>query len=298
MSGAIPPTGSGVFARAQSVAWLARFAFVCLPRNRADTPAKARDLKARRVKVYLYSTPEFWTPGAWPLEIARMRAAVASLGVSGFLCNAESGWADLPSSQRASLGMALGEALANAADHTSVGYVSYPMHPIRGAIAQKARGKIWASPEIYAKETYAADASAGRPSAHLSSWMENWRALFGAGSVIPSISGWTSNPAISNVEGYARYLAAVPGSPGSIAWTAPGATPDWMAAKAANFQPGGSVAGTLLNELHSVALNPGDAAAGLWDLLTGEGSSIPIVAVVVAAVLGVALIGLLIWIVL
>lgn len=232
LHGGRPPSGVGVFARAQSVEWLSRWDFVALNAKRGDTAAKARELMARGVEVWLYSTPQYWTPHAWPAELLAIQTQVHELGVTGFIANPESSW-----SGKRDSAAALGTALRDAASRTRVGLVSLPMWPGLRACGEACGGTVWAAPENYAKASYQ---RGGAPL--LARWVKRYRDAFGHDQVITAVSAWARvNGIVTNdAASYRTYLAAQPTTVGSIAWTA-GTGPAWMLDELREWKPAGGI---------------------------------------------------------
>lgn len=238
-----PPSGHGVYARGQSVEYLRQFDFVALNSLRADTVAKARQLKDAGKRVYLYSTPGEWTPIMFPAGRARILAKCAQLRgvVSGYIADPENDWAQFSSGeQRNALARGFGRLLAQDADvgapehglgPLDVGITSFPNFPALDGFASGCEGKVWASPQLYVD----------RGEAVLLAFMERWRQAFSHRLVIPSVACWknANAPGIHTPAGYAQYLDTIPEAVGAIAWTVTRDTA-WMTAAYLDYNPAGN----------------------------------------------------------
>lgn len=225
----MPPRGVGIYARAQSVDFLARFDFVVLNGRRADSRAKGAILISGGKSVYLFSTPERWTPAAAVSELAFLETKAHSIGAVGIVANPERDWA-LPANQRAAMARILSTGLVQVAERgLRVGLVSIPQWPALGDL--ELDGKVWGSPENYAK---------GRPAGTFERRNARWREIFGEGRVINSVSGWVSHAEINTPEGFDVYLESLPRTLGAIAWTTNN-DPAWMTQALLDWSPGGSI---------------------------------------------------------
>lgn len=268
-SGGLPPTGRGIYARAQSVDWLAGFDFVALHRARRDTPQKARDLMARGVSVWLYSTPAEWAPGAWQAELQIIGDMALNLGVAGIIADPENGWPSVSRAVRDREASALGAGLAELAMSTRVGVTSYPAFPARRQIAAACEGRVWGSPQIYDK---------GYSAERIFAFYSDWLALFGDARVIPSISAWPSSRSgsastsrLRTREGFRAYLTQfVPPAVGAIGWPTQNAAP-YFKQEILAWHPGGPLVFA--------------RAAGAW-ITSPIGIGAALVALVALAILG------------
>lgn len=238
---ALPPSGRGVYARDQGVDWLARFSWVALNASRSDAPAKARELIARGVRVWFYSTPERWRPHVWPAEVVRLRDLVRATGAQGFIADPETGWPELSSAERAAEARALGAALRGAG--VRVGVTSYPLWPARRELAAALDGAAWASPQLYRD----------RGASTLAAWFRDWQALFGADRVIPGVALWANDDfrGADAADRYRAYLESMPRAVGSVAWTT-SSTPAHMLTAYLETSPAGSAVGRVALEARAI----------------------------------------------
>lgn len=211
----LPPSGVGVYARAQSIAWLAQWRFVALPYNRSDTPAKAAALLERGVRVWLYSGPESWEPDAYVATIGRIVATHRSLRTEGIIANPETGWPAMARSDRDRRAADLGTRLATVASDNRVGLTSYAAWPGLAAAGDACRGKVWGSPEFYHEADW-------------SGYWARWQAAFGVDRTIIDVGAWPHAEArYHDAQSYRAYLDTLPTCVGAIAWTT-GETPAYM----------------------------------------------------------------------
>lgn len=255
MANALPPSGRGIYARAQDVAFLSRFDFVALNAHRSDAPQKASQLIAAGKRVWYYSTPEHWRPNVWGAEIGRMIRMVRSVGAEGFIADPETGWDGAPDAQADTLAVTLRAAVDT--ERVRVGVTSYPMWRFQSRLASHLRGRAWGSPQLYARtlppETLARDGGADS----LRSWMDAWTAIWGPSHVIPGAALWQHEGFAGDGgrERYARYLAALPPAVGRIGWSA-GTGPEWMMADYLASDPAGNTAARAAMELRGFLTTP------------------------------------------
>lgn len=205
--GSVAPSGHGVYARAQSVDWLARFDWIAVNAARFDARDVAIALKASRHKVYLTEQPGSWHPENALATLDRLVFRAQAWNVDGVIVDAESGWGGVAPD-------ALAHAMVRASSKTSIGFTSYPLWPGLRSLAAIAGPSVWGSPQIYHEH----------PARVMQSWFATWKELFS--DAIPSITLWRNDVSRTDRE-YAAYLAKVPSAHGYIGWTTD-QTPDSM----------------------------------------------------------------------
>lgn len=155
------PSGKGIYLRAVTSTWLgaqparavtycraAGIRFACV--NRGNHPT-ARALVAAGVQVWMFDTPEDWTPARLAATLRDCVARVRAIGAAGVLLNLEEGWGGVDVAP-------LGRALASLLDQgVGVGVVSHEgRKPLMRALAPYIADRAWVSPEgyLYADSTY------------------------------------------------------------------------------------------------------------------------------------------------
>lgn len=229
----LPPLGLGVYARdaIEALPWR----FVAVNAWRSDARAQAATARGAGAGVWLYGTPERFTPATWRDGIARLERMAAELDVDGVIADAESEWPELSASRRAEEAAAFGAELARLARSTRVGFTSYPSFPALAELAAAAGRGVWGSPQIYGRTSSDAEV--------FSRWFDAWRVHFGS-RCIPSIAGWPAGASMHDGPGFRAYLAKLPAAAGAIVWDEAGAMPSYIADALRDFHPGGSAAGT------------------------------------------------------
>src|SRR5690349_7476726 len=166
--GNLPPKGRGVYARGQSVDWLAQWDCVAINLDRGDARSVASALVARRVAVWFYKTPGAWVPSHdLDAEIAQHEAAIADTGAMGYIVDAENAWPHSTAERADELSASIKASIDRG---FRVGFTSYPEFRWR---ANLAKSGAWASPQLY------------RPSDV--SWFGEWKSLFGTLMIVPSV---------------------------------------------------------------------------------------------------------------
>lgn len=220
--GNLPPKGRGVYARGQSVEWLAQWDFVAINLDRGDALSKAVALVQRRVAVWFYKTPGAWEPSRdLAAELAQHEEAVAQTGAMGYIVDAENGWPHADAARADELAALIRESIGRG---SRVGFTSYPEFRWR---ANLAKSGAWASPQLY------------RPSdvGHFG----EWKSLFGSLMIVPSFSLWPSPQNYTfTPENYPDYLASMPHAVGAIGWTT-GDGNQWMVDDVKKWAPWGNV---------------------------------------------------------
>lgn len=246
--GNLPPKGRGVYARGQSIDWLAQWDFVAINLDRGDAEDDARALVARRKSVWFYKTPGAWVPSRdLGAEIAQHEDAVKRTGAMGYIVDAENGWPNSTAARADELAAAIKESIGRG---FRVGFTSYPEFRWRANLAASG---AWCSPQLY------------RPSDV--SWFGEWKSLYGALMIVPSISLWPSPQDYTfTPDNYPAYLASMPHSVGAIGWTT-GEGNQWMVDDVKAWQPWGSVAMLTLLDTERVASLPATWAVALVVLL-------------------------------
>ena len=235
--GNLPPKGRGVYARGQSVEWLAQWDFIAINLDRGDAEYKARALVAKRKDVWFYKTPGAWTPERdLAAEISQHEEAVKATAATGYIVDAENGWPNADAARADDLAALMKASIDRG---FRVGFTSYPEFRWR---AHLAKSGAWCSPQLY------------RPSD--ARWYGEWKSLFGTLMIVPSVSLWPEPQAYTfTPENYPAYLAAVPHSVGAIGWTT-GEGNQWMVDDYKAWSPWGNVAMLTLLDTERVASMP------------------------------------------
>lgn len=203
LAGNLPPGGRGVYARSQSVDWLATFDFVCLVATRGDTRTKARQLVARGRPVWLYDMPSEWTPSHdIAAVVARFEALARDVGATGCIADLEAGW------PQADIEPARAALAASVARGFRWGVTSYP--ELRERLRPLSALDVWFSPQMYNQS--------GATAAAYQKWLD----VFGARRVIPSIALWRGAPGLGTDDHFKAYFAglgSLASARGAIAWT-------------------------------------------------------------------------------
>lgn len=240
--GNLPPKGRGVYARGQSVEWLAQWDFVAINLDRGDAYDKARALVAARKAVWFYKTPAAWMPHTdLAGQIATHEQAVADTGAVGYIVDAENGW---PSSDAARADELAGLIRESIDRGFRVGFTSYPEFRWRSNLAASG---AWATPQLY------------RPSDVR--WFAEWKSLFGTLMIVPAISMWPTPQGYTfTPENYPAYLDSMPHAVGSIGWTT-GDGNQWMIDDVKAWSPWGNAAMLAVFGAERVASLPATWAA-------------------------------------
>ena len=250
----IPPSGLGYYARDRIDAPFGPPRFVAVDFRRTDAASMVRTAHSRGAETWLYATPEAWTPDAWRGTLPGILALAGGLGCAGIIADPEGGWSRDAAD--------LGRALADAAGRTRVGLTSFPSWPGLASCVGAAGTAIWGSPQIYGRES--------QDGAAFAAWYRRWTDLMGA-RVVPSIAGWTSNPAMQTAEGFRTYLSRLPHAGGAIVWRGAGAMPQHIAEGLAGYEPGGSAIGTAVLAAGS-AITPRTVAIAALVLAVAAGA--------------------------
>lgn len=222
------PNGHGIYARGLPFDYLRRFDFVMLTIARGDSEHVARALLADGKRVYAFADPAEWTPSKWRAAIADHLEWCARTGADGFIADCENEWPGATDAQAEEVGRALAAAAQLGLD---VGLTSFPLMPRRAAFARGCDGKVWGSPQVYAK----ADNSLSMRA----SWAQDWARLFPstANSVSLTLSMTNSDPKLATPLGYAAYLDGIPDACGAIGWPT-NTPPEWMSDAYLKWRPG------------------------------------------------------------
>lgn len=219
----VPPSGLGVYVWQSSGIPAGPWSYFVIDARMSSVI----ELAKARGPVWLFRTPEAWTPSTWRATLAALVAQAQRVGAAGIVANPEeNGWdASVSAAER----RAFGEALAEAARVVRVGVVSIPSWGPRAVVMAAAGPRVWWSIELYGRTT---------PPSSFGDWISRWSMGGASGRVVPSIAGFVPNTALGrqtiSAEGFAGYLAAFDRSlPGAIVWpNAP--LPAWMTAALAD----------------------------------------------------------------
>lgn len=221
-----PPTGIGVYARDQTVDWLAQFDFVAVNATRADAVATAQALIARGKVVWGYRSPSSWLPtdtsgndSDYEAMIARDEAFLQASGAVGSICDPETGWAGATQAQAQGLADAIAASIARGYKWGVTCFASGM--PGRWMQILATTG-AWGSPQIY---------HSGPEDAQ---YLNAWLSAFGPSGVILSVAltsaSMANEPGFASAADYAAYLAQLPPTQGSIGWTTPQTSDAYVAA--------------------------------------------------------------------
>lgn len=269
LASGLPPMGRGLFCR-EDIADARRIgvSFALVNAERADALEQVAELGG----AWLYSMPDAWRPETWEaglgeLLAVRARGLAAGLSIHGIVGNGESGWPDLPTAQRDARAAAMGRELRSVAADVRVGFSTYPSWPCRRAFVEAAGDALFYIPQLYGRTS--------QDPAVIRGWWDDWTTLAGAAHCIPAIAAWPASALHSTPQGYREYLAMLPAASGFAGWDATGSMPDYIVEALREYEPGGSLPGTLALGARDALLRP--VALGLAFVLLG-------LALVVAAV--------------
>jgi len=228
-----PPAGVGAFLRDEYVP--GRWNFVLVNAWRSDALQLVQTARAAGLGVWLYGTPDVFTPALWRASLALMLSRIDTLGADGGIVDAEDGWQGQDAEARA-----LGQAMHDAAVNYRLGFTSYPAWGPLAAFASTAGESVFGVPQMYG---HSLPGPIDAPTVR--AWWARWQAFFGA-RLVPAIAGWVANSLQQTQSGYHAYLSYIPSAPGAMVWLeAGGGPPSFIRDELANYQPGGSSVGTL-----------------------------------------------------
>lgn len=215
----VPPSGLGVYVWQSSGIPAGPWAYYVVDARMGSVIEAAK----ARGAVWLFRTPEAWTPSTWRATLAQLVAQAQRVGAAGIVANPEEdGWTGGVSADER---RAFGEALAEAARVVRVGVVSIPSWGPLPIVVPAAGSRVWWSIELYARTT---------PPSSFGGWIGRWAGHGAGGRIVPSIAGFVPDTALGRATiseaGYAGYLDAFGRDlPGAIVWPhAP--LPSWMSA--------------------------------------------------------------------
>lgn len=226
-----PPSGLGLYARdhIEPGAW----DFVAVNYTRSDREAQAAEVRRMGAQLWLYATPEHFHPSNWRASLGAMVAEATRLGAAGVIADFEGGW-DGPYENEARLA---GAALAEAAKTVRVCFTSYYSWRFLDALLSTAGRAISGNLQIYGRTEQDAEV--------WERWFIGWHERFG-GRLSLAVAGWPAHASMNNSAGFRSYLSRLPKVGGAIVWDAAGTMPSYIVDALAEYQPGGSVAGTTL----------------------------------------------------
>lgn len=202
--GNLPPSGHGVYARGQAVAWLARFDFIALNADRGDAESKAHALISAGREVWFYRMPSSWMPASdFAAAVARDEELVKATGAAGAIADPENGWRGATFAQAAALAAALEASIKRG---FRWGVTCFP-DGIKGQwMKVLSRCGAWGTPQLYRPVDVR--------------FYDDWTAAFGARMCVPSVALWTTpQDFYFTPENYAPYLQSMPATRGAIGWT-------------------------------------------------------------------------------
>ncbi len=177
-----------------------------------------QDLRSVGMPVWLFQTPEHWTPANWRETLARLANRSARLGLGGVVADVEKWvgfWDGVGRNAFVELGRRLGD--------VDAGFTSFPSWGQRGErarIAEAGQGRIWASPQLYARR--------GDPPAAIMRW-RGWWAAESWSAMVPSV--WpdprgvdigAGDPLVDRAgAATASYLRLFEGERGIAIWQTP-----------------------------------------------------------------------------
>lgn len=241
----VPPSGLGLYAR--DTVEPGRFTFIAINHHRSDRNAQAAEVHRRGAQLWLYSTPEKWQPDQWRAELDNILASAREMGAVGIIANPESEWGSADAAP-------LGAALAVAASEIRVCVASYPDWHGLARCAEAAGRKVSGSVEIYGRASSDPEVWAR--------WLASWNAAWG-GRVCLSIAGWPAVDTMASADGFRTYLSRLPKVGGAIVWDASGNAPSYVTDALAEYEPGGSAAGTATLAAMAALRAPGIQSAAL-----------------------------------
>lgn len=242
----LPPKGHGVYARNQSIDWLAQFDFVLVHAGRGDAADTARALRQRGKEVWFYGLPANWQPTDDETAfIATIERLCDATGGVGGLTNTENGWPSAPQSRAQ-------EFAANIKASIGRGYRwGMNFYPEMKWRAEMADSGAWMSPSYFHPQDPRFDSE--------------YRLLFGPLMVIPSVPLWPrieAPPAVSyDAESYDALLAGIPHSVGAIGFPAATEGNAWMTDAYKAWKPWGNAGMLALLDVERVASMPATWAA-------------------------------------
>lgn len=227
-----PPSGLGPFLRDSYVP--GPWNYVLVNAWRSDAQQLAATARAAGLGVWLYGTPEHFTPSTWRASLTFLLTRIDALSADGGIVDAEDGWQGADVEARA-----MGQAMHDSAPNYRLGFTSVPSWGPLPAFCAAAGESVFGVIQIYgASVPGPLDAGTVR------AWWSRWAALFGA-RLIPAIAGWVANPLQQTAEGYRAYLDMIPSAPGAMVWLELGIMPSQIVAALPGYHPGGSTIGTL-----------------------------------------------------
>lgn len=227
-----PPVGLGVFARDDLEPGPWRHAAInVFSANRRELAARAHE---RGQAVWCFGGPGRMAPSNWREAIARIRSSRDELGAIGAVCEYEDAWPWASDDERRAYGRALGE------------------------LALEMRVCVTYFPEIGGLEVLADACGMGvvgmvqmhglsstSPATFARWWARSTRA-WGLRLCL-AIAGWESSTRLDSADEYRRYLPDLPKCSSAWVWPLGGSSiPRYMLEALSSYEPGGSLAGTVL----------------------------------------------------
>lgn len=191
----------GAYAEAVGARWVA-------PVASRYSDAQLLDLARRGLRVWLFESPEAFTPSSARATLDALAARARRLGLAGVVVDTETAQA------WASYGEAYAREflryMARVARELPILWTTIPAWPYWRAAEELTRGAmVWASPQIYG----VSDTSSLKTPAARADMLARWRAVWGASRVVPSLSAWGRD-----VRAQAAYLAEFRGERAAILW--------------------------------------------------------------------------------
>lgn len=232
--GNLPPSGHGVYARAQSAAFLSQFDFVVT----RVAQGNARDRISSLRNVWLFDFPSVWRPGTNHAAIVAKYEALIDAGAVGGIADLEDGWTGATPDQIKAVTKAIADSIGRG---YRWGVTTFP--ELTSKLAPVAASGAWFSPQLYHQPSGHADAY----------WYTLAESIWTARMVIPSVALWSRF--FPDLATYRPWLDSLPPAPGAIGWTTDD-TPDSMVRDYLAWSPSRGALPAALFWLRAYGLTP------------------------------------------